>query len=73
MTKVIVRYRLQSPLAEPQLARLAEARSVYGILNFDLDTAADRLAVEYDASRLRPEEVAGVLRRAGVPAVPELQ
>ncbi len=71
MTKVIARYRLQSPLAEAQLARLAQARSVYGVLNFDIDTTANRLAVEYDASRLRPEEVAAVLRGAAVPAIPE--
>ena len=67
MTKVLIRFRLQSPLTETQLARLANARSVYGVLNFHLDD--NTLAVEYDATRLRPEEVAAVLHRAGIPVV----
>lgn len=71
MTKVDIRFRLQAPLAPAQLARLAEARGVYGILDLRVEEAAGTLAVEYDASRLNPQEVEGVLRRAGVPVVRE--
>ena len=69
MTKVFIHFRLQSPLTESHLARLAEARSVYGVLDFQLDQSGTTLAVEYDATRLRPDEVTAVLHRAGIPAV----
>lgn len=71
MTKVDIRFKLQSPLTAAQLARLAETRGVYGILEMTLDEAAGALHVEYDASRLNPQEVEGVLRRAGLPVVRE--
>ncbi len=71
MTKVMIRFRLQSPLAARQLARLADARSLYGILDLQVDEPGCGLAVEYDASRLRPEEVAAVLHRAGIPVLPD--
>jgi hypothetical protein len=70
MTKVLVPYRLQSPLAESHLERLAELRGVYGILSFQHDASSGTLAVEYDATRLRPPEVTSLLRRNGIPVVP---
>ena len=71
MTKVDLRFCLQSPLSTAQLERLAEARGVYGVLDIKVDEWPGTLSVEYDASRLNPEEVAAVLHRAGVPAVKE--
>ena len=71
MTKVLIHFKLQSPLTEAHLACLADARSVYGLLDFQLDEPGTSLAVEYDATRLRPDEVAAVLHRAGIPAVRE--
>ena len=71
MTKVDMRFRLQSPLSEAQRGRLAETRSVYGVLDFHLDESDGVLVVEYDATRLRPEEVVGILHRAGLPALQE--
>jgi hypothetical protein len=68
MTKVDLHFRLQAPLAEPQLARLADLRGVYGVLGFRLEPGA--LAVEYDATRLRPAEVEALLHHAGIPALP---
>ena len=70
MTKVQLQFRLQAPLAEPQLARLADLRGVYGLLGFRTDEATGVLAVEYDATRLRPDEVTALLRGAGIPALP---
>jgi hypothetical protein len=70
MTKVLVRYHLQSPLAETHLARLADLRGFYGIISFEHDPNAATLAVEYDAARLRPPEVASLLRRRGLPVMP---
>ena len=68
MTRVELHFRLQAPLAEPQLARLADLRGVYGVLGFRLAEGA--LAVEYDATRLRPAEVEALLHHAGIAAVP---
>ncbi len=71
MTKVLARFRLQSPWSEPLLARLSETWGVYGLLCIEVDQAGGRLAVEYDATRLTVEEVAAVLRGAGIAAIPE--
>jgi allophanate hydrolase subunit 1 len=69
MTKVDLRYQLQAPLNAQQLARLAELRGVYGVLDLRLDEAGGTLQVEYDASRLDPNEVTATLHRAGIPAL----
>ena len=71
MTKVIARFRLQAPLTDQQLDRLADVRGVYGILRFETDETGQSLSVEYDATRMKAEEVAGLLHRAGVPVVRE--
>lgn len=68
MTKVELRYRLNSPLDESLMGKLAEAHSVYGILRVRLDDSLDTLTVDYDGSRLTPEQVDGVFRRLGIPA-----
>jgi hypothetical protein len=69
VTRVLIRFRLQKPLAESQLARLAVLRGVYGILNFEFDPDSPGLAVEYDATRLRPAEVGSLLRRNGIAVI----
>jgi len=68
MTKVRIRFQLQTPLNEIQLGRLADLRGVYGILHFEAEAGASTLGVEYDATRLRPEEVGALLRQAGIAA-----
>ena len=67
MTKVQTRFSLRRPLEEPELARLADVHSKYGILKIQLTPAMDGLAVEYDATRLRPPEVEAALADAGIP------
>ena len=69
MTKVVIHFRLQSPLTERQLARLSDARCVYGVLGISIEDSGAGLAVEYDATRLRPEEVETVLRGKEIPVV----
>ena len=71
MTKVRIRFRLPAPLTAAQLERFSDARGVYGLLDLDLDPAGEGFAVEYDATRLTPEEVAALLRSAGIAAVRE--
>ena len=66
MTKVDARYRLVHPLDDELLRRIADAHSVYGVVRVRVDEAAGELTVEYDASRLTPDQVDAVLRRAGI-------
>lgn len=70
MTKVQTRFRLQKALDEASLNSLAAANAIYGIQRLKLSAAMDELMVEYDATRLRPAEVAGALAQYGVPIAP---
>jgi hypothetical protein len=70
MTKVQMRFRVQKPVDEDMFTRLAEAPALYGIRKVKLDRPAGLLLVEYDATRLRPAEVAAALAGAGIPVEP---
>lgn len=65
MTKTQIRFRLERPLDEETMPRIASAHSVYGILR--VQTSKQELVVDYDASRLRTEDVGAVLKRRGIP------
>ena len=67
MTKVQIRFRLERPLDEAMLPRLASAHSVYGILRVQTEPSTQEVIVDFDASRLKPEDVGAVLKRGGVP------
>jgi copper chaperone CopZ len=71
MTKVLLRYRLLRPLDETVMERIAAAHSIYGIHSVRLAPSLDSITVEYDASRLTPEEVEAALHRAGIPVAVE--
>jgi hypothetical protein len=70
MTKVQIHFRLQKPLDEAMLARIADAYALYGIQKVNVAPSLDSLTVEYDATRLRPAEVEAALWGAGLPVVP---
>ena len=70
MTKVQVRFRLQKPLDDVMLERIAAAHAVYGIQRVQVAPSLDHLMVEYDATRLRPAEVEATLAGAGIPVEP---
>lgn len=67
MTKVQVRFRLQKPLDDIMLARISDAYALYGIQKVKVADSLDSLMVEYDATRLRPAEVASALSGVGIP------
>ena len=67
MTKVQAQFTLQQKPDDRVLARISDAHSIYGIFHVQLAPAMDRLTVEYDATRLRPEEVEFALASAGIP------
>jgi allophanate hydrolase subunit 1 len=68
MTRVQIHFRLQKPLDDALLRRLSDTAALYGIQGIRLSPAMDSLMVEYDASRLRPEEVESALAGAGIAA-----
>ena len=67
MTKVQMRFRLERPLDEQMMPRIASAHSVYGVMHIQAEPSANEIVVEYDASRLRREDVGAELKRKGIP------
>jgi len=67
MTKVQKQVRLWKSLDEAALARISDAHTLYGIYRITVASTLDRLTVEYDATRLRPQEVESALACAGIP------
>ncbi|HKE24055.1 MAG TPA: hypothetical protein VKB88_16935 [Bryobacteraceae bacterium] len=70
MTKVQIRFKLEKPLDDVLLSRLSDTTSLYGIQKVKLAPAMDSLMVEYDATRLRPQEVESALAGAGIAVKP---
>ena len=70
MTKVQIHFRLERPLDDELMTRLARAYSIYGIQKIVVAPSLDGLTVEYDATRLRPAEVQSALASSGIPIAP---
>ena len=70
MTRIQTQYRLLKPLDERMIGRISDAHAIYGILRIRPDEKQELLTVEYDATRLRPPEVAAALEGAGIPVEP---
>ena len=69
MTKVQRHFRLQRPLDESLMQKIADANSIYGIERIQISPSREELMVEFDATRLHTTEVEMELLRAGVPVV----
>ena len=67
MTKVQMEYDLDRPLTDEDAGGMADVHSWYGILRVQLVGSLDKLAVEYDASRLSEKDVEAVLHRFRLP------
>jgi hypothetical protein len=67
MTKVQTTFGVTRPLTEPDLLNIARMHSVYGFLAVRLRPSGDKLFVEYDASRLTPNDVRLSLEEHGLP------
>lgn len=52
-----------------ELEALDQVRKVYGIRRMSIKQAAHTMTVEYDASRLSSDDVAALLRDAGIAVV----
>lgn len=73
MTTVDVVFRYGVAPGEAELRALNSAREVYGIRKISFDEKESLVRVEYDATRLNEDKVAGLLRRAGVDVKERLQ
>jgi hypothetical protein len=72
MTKVQNTYKLSRPLVEADAENLKRVHSIYGIYFVRLNPTASELLVEYDASRLTPQDLQATLEQHGLPIVPSL-
>ena len=68
MTQLEVAYRYGAVPGDAELRALGSVREVYGIRRMRFDPKERIVRVEFDASRLKTEAVAGLLRQAGVDA-----
>jgi len=66
MTALDVVFRYGTAPGEAGIRASASLRDVYGIRRIRFDHKERTIRVEYDASRLSEETVAGLLRRAGI-------
>lgn len=67
MTKTQIRFRLERPLSEELMPLVADAHSIYGIMRVQVAPSSHEIIVDYDASRLRTEDVGAALKRGGIP------
>ena len=66
MTQLDVVFRYGTPPGENELRALTYARDVYGVRKIEFDETQQTVLVEYDASRLNDDVIAGILRGAGL-------
>jgi len=69
MTKVQKNFRLERALDEDEtlMQRIADANSIYGIEWIRIAPSRESLLVEFDASRLRSQDIEAALQQAGIP------
>jgi hypothetical protein len=67
MTKIQLEYDLVRPLTDADAAGISDVHSAYGIQRVQLAPSLDKLAVEYDASRLSEKDVEAILFRFNLP------
>jgi hypothetical protein len=67
MTKVDLTFKLARILGDGDLKQIARLHAVYGLFAARLAATGDEIFIEYDASRLTPKEVRGVLEAHGIP------
>lgn len=68
MTKVDLHFQLVRPLGDGDLESIARVNAVYGIQRVVLSLPGmDAVDVEYDATRMSPDDVRAALLRCGIP------
>jgi hypothetical protein len=69
MTKVQKHFRLQRPLDDSLMQKIADANSLYGIEQIKIAPSREELMVEVDATRMRVADVEHELQKAGIPVI----
>jgi len=72
MTLLKVMFHYGLPPEERALRALDRVRQVYGVLQIRLDDKARNVSIEYDASRLTEQDLAALLRSAGIDIQPRI-
>jgi copper chaperone CopZ len=73
MTTVDVAFRYVKQPGPEELRAIDALREVYGIRQVRFNEKESTVRVEFDASRMKEETVAALLRRAGVDLVQRLE
>ena len=66
MTLMHATFNYMSPPRESEMRALDHVREVYGMRQLTFDEREHSIRVEYDASRLTEDDVAALLRAAGI-------
>ena len=66
MTKVDITFKLLRELKDRDLKNISRIHAVYGMLAVRVQPSGDELFVEYDASRLSPNQVRSVIEQHGI-------
>jgi len=66
VTPVETTFHYGSPPGQAEVRALHEVREVYGIRRVQTDDRNSAIHVEYDASRLTENDIAALLREAGI-------
>jgi hypothetical protein len=66
MTSVDVVFRFGKEPGAPELRAIDALREVYGIRSVVFNEKESTVRVEFDASRMKEDTVAGLLRHAGI-------
>jgi copper chaperone CopZ len=66
MTPTDIAYRYGRTPGMAEMRAISAMTEVYGVRKVSFDEAANTVRVEFDASRMNEENVAALLRRAGL-------
>jgi len=66
MTYLDVVYRYGATPGEREMRAVDGMREVYGVRKVEFNEKARNVRVEFDASRLKEDAIAGLLRQAGI-------
>ena len=72
MTAVDVVFRYGKQPGEREMRAIDNVWEVYGIRRIQFNEAKKTIRVEYDATRMNEDVVAGLLRRAGIDVLEKL-
>jgi len=73
MTSVDVAFRYGKQPGPEELRAIDALREVYGVRSVTFKEKESTVRVEFDASRMKEDTIAGLLRRAGIDLVEKLQ